>query len=119
MISIILDDAKVVAGDRISGHVTYVTTEQTLPKTAKVELVWRTEGRGTKEHEIVRSLTLSPTEFSTGSAIPFAFQTPYEGPITYNGSLLRIIWEIKTTVTLPGLRVKKDELAYPFSVICR
>ena len=119
MISIVLDDVRVVAGDRISGHVTYSPNEKTPPKTATVELVWRTEGRGTKEHEVVRSLTLSPAELSTGSAIPFTFQTPYEGPITYNGSLLRIIWEIKTTVTLPGLGFKKDELAYPFSVICR
>ncbi len=44
MISIILDDDKVLAGDRISGHITYSSPQQTTPKNAKIELLWRTEG---------------------------------------------------------------------------
>lgn len=119
MISIILDDAVVVAGDRLSGHLIYSPADQTLPKDAQIALLWRTEGRGTKEHEIVRSRALSPQQLLSGIAIPFAFQTLADGPVTYNGLLFRIIWEVKTTLTLPGLRFKKNETAHPFSIICR
>ena len=117
MINLILDEDIVAAGDRISGKLAYPT--QTVPKAAKVELLWYTEGRGTCDRKIIDTFSLDPQQLTLGLPLPFTLQTPYEGPITYNGSLLRIIWSIKASISSPGMISKKEEKTKLFSVVCR
>lgn len=116
-IRLFLDEESVAAGDRISGKLSYPT--QTVPKAAKVELLWHTEGRGTCDRKVIDTLSLDPKQLTLGLPIPFTLQTPYEGPITYNGALLRILWSVKVSISLPGMISKKEEQTQLFSVVCR
>ena len=116
-ISLILNEDIVAAGDRISGKLAYPT--QTVPKEAKVELLWYTEGRGTCDRKIIDTLSLDPKQLALGLPLPFTLQTPYEGPISYNGALLRILWSVKVSIALPGMLSKKEEETQLFSVVCR
>ena len=116
-ISLILDEEKVAAGDRLSGKLSYAT--QTPPKEAKVELRWRTEGRGTRDTEVVDTCLLDPQQLTIGIPLPFLVTTPADGPITYNGSLFRVIWEIKATVVFPGMLARKEEDTQLVDVVCR
>lgn len=115
--SLVLNEKLVASGDRLSGKLSYPT--QTPPKRVTVELLWRTEGRGTGDRKIIDTCSIDPQQLTLGLAIPFTVQTPYEGPITYNGALFRIIWEIKATVVLPGMLTKKEEQTQPVSIVCR
>ena len=112
-----LDQEVVRAGDRLSGKLSYPT--QTLPKQVTVELLWRTEGRGTRDRQTIDTCSINPQQLTLGLPIPFTVQTSYEGPVTYNGSLFRIIWEIKATVTFSGMLAKKEEQTQPVNVLCR
>ncbi len=116
-ISLVLNEETVMAGDRLSGKLSYLTS--TPPKQVTVELLWRTEGRGTRDRQVIDTYSIDPQQLTLGLAIPFTVQVPYEGPITYNGSLFRIIWEIKATVVLPGMLAKKEKQTQPVSITCR
>lgn len=117
MINIALDQEIIVAGDRISGHLT--CTQPTELKQAQIDLFWRTEGRGKAEEASIVTLPIDLKQLNACQPIPFSFTTPYEGPITYDGALLRIFWEIRATLVSPGLMSKKETFSQPFTVIVR
>jgi hypothetical protein len=121
MIHLTLDQHTVAAGHSLSGTLIYQQTSsrQHAPDRTTLELRWYTEGRGTCDRQTIHSLTLNPEKLATGVPIPFTLKIPDEGPITYNGSLLRIIWEVQAKANYPGLLSGKDKLVQPFTVICR
>jgi hypothetical protein len=115
MIHLTLDQTTVAVGSRLAGT---LTCEQ-VPKQATLDLRWYTEGRGTRDRQIIQSLTLNPEKIFTGKPLHFELQIPDEGPITYNGSLLRILWEVKARVSYLGLLAAKDNVHQPLIVLCR
>jgi hypothetical protein len=121
MIHLTLDHHTVAAGHSLSGTLIYgeTSSRQNPPDKTTLELRWYTEGRGTLDLKSIHSLTLNPEKLATGLPIPFTLKIPDEGPITYNGSLLRIIWEVRANADYPGLLSGKDKLVQPFTVICR
>jgi hypothetical protein len=108
-------DQTVTVGSCLEGTLTY---EQPL-KQATVELRWYTEGRGSCDRQTIQSLTLNPEKTFTGEPLHFELQIPDDGPITYNGALLRILWEVRAQVTYPGLLSAKDSVTQPLVVLCR
>jgi hypothetical protein len=120
MIQLTLDQQTVAAGHSLSGTLVYLgAPRKSPPDKTTLELRWYTEGRGTRDLQTIHSLTLNPEKLATGVPIPFTLKIPDEGPITYNGSLLRIIWEVRAKADYPGLLSGKDKLVQPFTVICR
>jgi hypothetical protein len=122
MIHLTLDQATLTVGDRLCGQLTYqaqaaTQLPNTLPTKGAVELGWRTEGRGDRDHAIIQSQPLDLPALLNGRSIPFTFQIPPEGPITYDGLLFRVMWEITVSLTLPGLSRKKETVAHGFSVM--
>lgn len=116
-ISLMLDEEKVAAGDRLSGKLSCAI--KTPPKEAKVELRWYTEGRGTPDSQVVDTYLLDPQQLTIGVPLAFSVATPAEGPITYNGSLLRILWEVRVSISFAGVLAKKETTARLVNVVCR
>ena len=116
-VSFVLGGEAVAAGDRLSGKLSHPT--QVPPQQVKVEIFWHTEGRGTPDRKVIDVCSIDPQQLTLGLAIPFTVQTPFEGPITYNGSLFRIMWKLRATVVFPGMLAKKEERALPVNVVCR
>jgi hypothetical protein len=56
-----------------------------VPKNAVIRVVWRAEGRGDPERHVVQ--TLEPDVLT--------FEIPTDSPITYDGQLFRIIWQLE------------------------
>jgi hypothetical protein len=86
MIRIALSEQKVKNGERVKGSVTFEGSK--APRKIEVICRWRIEGKGRSHEEVVDR---SESEAMT---IPFDFAIPREGPLSYDGQLLRIIWEI-------------------------
>lgn len=116
-LNLIIDDGSVAAGDRLSGKLSYPT--QVPIKEIRVELRWYTEGRGTRDSKVVDTCALDPQQLTIGIPVPFSLQTPHDGPVTYNGSLFRVIWEVRAMVVLSGMLNKKEKQARPVNVVCR
>jgi hypothetical protein len=69
-----------------------------------VEVGWRTEGRGDPDSAVVQS-----TEMVTDGTAPpgmrdvsVDFTVPADGPVSYDGKILRIIWEVRVRVAAGG-----------------
>ena len=78
MIRIALSDTTVRNGEHVKGSVTWEAEGKT-PRKIEVACRWRVEGRGRTREEIVAS------HESHESVIPFDFEIPKEGPLTYHG----------------------------------
>lgn len=112
-IAIRLDQTQLTVGEQLSGTVSWNPPDRHQPvKSASLELRWRTEGRGTRDSSVVYKEVLDLDRLASSSfrPIPFSVRIPEEGPTTYNGSLIRILWELTISIKVPGLfkRAQKE-----------
>ena len=117
MITITLDRRDYVVGDRVTGHVLWNPSSQSNPRGIIVMAQWRTEGRGDSTSDIVAELRADagPTGFTPPVQLPFELTLPSDGPISYNGKLIRVIWEIIVRIDLPmALDTRHKEMFYVF-----
>lgn len=121
MIDVHLSSTAIAAGETLSGTLTWNAPNAKVPKKATISIGWVTEGRGTRDRRTVQEVALDPNQLasSQGVPIPFSLQIPPEGPITYNGSLIRIIWEMKVLIDLPGLFARDDKQSWQVEVLPR
>lgn len=89
MINIYLDKDTIEVGTKLSGSCLWTPASKEEKKTLKLFIGWRTEGRGDIDKE-----TIYETEIQPSSRAYFNCQIPITGPVSYDGELLRIIWEI-------------------------
>lgn len=89
MIYLQLNDHCVEVGTKLTGSCLWTPDATEGNKPLKLMIGWRTEGRGTVDQE-----TLYETEVQPSVRSHFSCQIPVGGPVSYDGQLLRIIWEI-------------------------
>lgn len=67
-----------------------------------ISLQWRTKGRGDRNSAIVHTLTIPFTDGPprTTTRVPFRLALPPDGPVSYSGTLLEVIWEVHARVDL-------------------
>jgi hypothetical protein len=111
MIRIELSGQTVRNGEHLKGSVTWSAEGGKTPRKMEVVCRWRIEGRGRSREEIVDSAE------SSGTVIPFDFEIPKEGPLSYDGQLLRIIWEIVASADIPMARDQTEVVV--FTVVAR
>ena len=98
MIRLELEQDAVVNGDHLRGHAEW-TSDGKQPRKFEVICRWRVEGKGRKYEEVVDlELDVSPGAHAT---LQFDFKIPMAGPLTYDGKLFRIVWEIVARADLP------------------
>lgn len=122
MIDIQLDDTQLGWGDRLSGQFIWQPDNpDKIPKSADVSINWFTEGRGTGDRQTVEKQPLDPQkllDFKT-RPFPFTFTIPREAPMTYDGYLFRLMWELEVKIVFPGFFRPKDQAACVFQVLPR
>lgn len=112
MIRIQIPSEQVEVGSALKGQVTWTPEKESKPRGLRVTLGWRTEGRGnTKEGTCDET---ERTDIAPGSTVtlPFEFHVPIDEPVSYDGKLMKIIWEITVQVDLPFARdeIEKREI---------
>lgn len=111
MIRLELEQDAVVNGDHLRGNAEW-TTEGKQPRKFEVICRWRVEGKGRKYEEVVDlELDVSP---GAHASLPFDFEIPMVGPLSYDGKLFRIVWEIVARADLP--LAFDEEQTKPFTV---
>jgi hypothetical protein len=93
MINIYLRETEVSLGDFLEGRCQWFPDTEDRKKKAIVTVGWRTEGRGDVDHQFFTELSLNPEELTT-----FRCQIPINAPPSYDGELIRIIWEVKVEI---------------------
>ena len=68
------------------------------PRNILIRCRWRIEGKGCAHEHIVDEYVEHEIGTRTEMAIPFHFKIPLEGPLSYEGKLFHIVWEIVVRV---------------------
>ncbi|MFM1841715.1 MAG: hypothetical protein RLZZ490_448 [Cyanobacteriota bacterium] len=90
MITLELNQDQFFPGQMVRGDCYWQAPEETRSCSAKLSIGWRTEGRGDVEHNwFTQTITLVPQ-----MAVPFEWEIPLNVPLSYDGELIRILWEV-------------------------
>ncbi len=101
---------------RIAGTVRLDAPQPMRARRVVVELEWHTEGRGDRDRAAVGKVEVHTGDIPEGEhAWPFSFSVPPEGPISYHGHLIQILWVVRATIDIPWARDRKTE--YPLTVL--
>ena len=98
-------------GDTVAGEISWRPEEETRVKGLRVELLWRTEGRGDSDDAVVARFDgdIGETVGVTGITVPFSLTLPREGPMSYDGQIIRILWTVRARADIPwGIDVKAE-----------
>jgi hypothetical protein len=106
MIRIEMKNDAVAVGERVAGQVVWSSQGGKQPRKIEVFCRWRLEGKQ-KAETLVDSATEEQIESRSQVVLPFDFEVPFVDPVSYDGKLFRIIWEIVATADLP---FAKDEV---------
>ncbi|NJK39312.1 MAG: hypothetical protein HC825_06265 [Oscillatoriales cyanobacterium RM1_1_9] len=102
MISLQLQDNILEVGETLTGQFRWTGTA--TPKAINLRVCWRTEGRGTVDTEAIYT-----NAFVGTTSFTFSCKLPPIGPISYDGQILRVIWEVRAAADFPGLFRRKEE----------
>ncbi|MEO1094022.1 MAG: hypothetical protein AAFX01_03880 [Cyanobacteria bacterium J06638_28] len=111
----------VTLGNELAGTLVWYSSEGAIPQDASAFVYWYTEGRGDRDQQTIGKIPLAPEQLIAGQQvdIPFAMPIPHSGPITYNGSLIRVIWAVQAWVKLPRIPKRDTTQTWPFQVMPR
>ena len=98
MISVKIDDDMVMAGEFLTGRVYWSGRR---PRRIIVAAVWETEGEANRVRGVGRAMEHVPR--GAEETFPFRLLIPHEGPITFNGELVSVVWKLKVRVDQRGL----------------
>ncbi len=99
-------------GGSIGGRLIVDVLNGQRARELRVELRWRTEGRGDRNEEKVAAQTVLSGDLPAmqSAAMPFTLDVPDAGPITYEGHLIRIRWFVRGVVDVPWGKDIFDEV---------
>ena len=101
-----LENSRCLPGQMLQGSVSWEF--DSTPKQLTLQVSWNTSGKGTDDSETVFTEDWSPDSKSGQKG--FQFQLP-RGPISVQGNLINIGWEIECTSKRP-----KDSCTMPFEL---
>jgi hypothetical protein len=101
MIQIKLEGQQVRAGERLRGQALWNSSGSKQPRKIEVTCQWRIEGKGRAKKEVVERTLEPDIRDRTQVTVPFDFAISTLGPLSYEGKLLSIIWEVVARVDLP------------------
>jgi hypothetical protein len=120
MIDLRLQQDQVMVGEMLQGSLAFYPDSPKTVKEAIVSIGWHTEGRGSQDEAKVQEMVFDATHFSGGSGmVPFQFQIPAAGPVSIEGQLIRVIWQVSVKLDLAGMFAKDLKQQQPFRVLPR
>jgi hypothetical protein len=117
VIRVELSQEKVRNGDSLTGRVVWTASGKKQPRKIEAICRWRIEGKGRRKETIVDQELDLGVESRSEVSVPFDFTIPLYGPLSYDGKLLRVVWEVVGRADLP---FAIDEVeTKPFTVVAR
>jgi hypothetical protein len=90
MISIQLKQTQISPGQILRGDCYWQTNSDKEFQPATLKIGWRTEGRG----NVDKDQFSQKIKLASLVSVPFEYEIPLNGPLSYDGQLIRIIWEV-------------------------
>jgi hypothetical protein len=117
MIHLKLDKEEYSLGDLVSGNFSFEPENSTKVKKVVVSCGWKTEGRGNEDkyHYSQQDFMPSDIDVTQPFSSEFALPIPQEGPCSYEGFLLRVVWHIELQIVIPWAKDLKK--SHTFTVL--
>lgn len=74
------------------------------PTEVRIELRWFTEGRGTTNSATVDRVVVDAAQGPIPPEVEATLTVPTAGPLTYDGVLVRVRWEVRATLDVSWAR---------------
>ena len=107
MIAIALENATISTGNVLKGSVQWKADADRRPRRIIIAAEWETEGFGKKDKGRARAVAVTPGRNEREASFPVRFMIPYEGPVTFEGTLIKLRWILRVRVDQFGF----DEFA--------
>jgi hypothetical protein len=101
MIRVELSQEKVRNGDLLTGRVVWTASGKKQPRKIEAICRWRIEGKGRRKETIVDQELGLDVESRSEVSVQFDFTIPLHGPLSYDGKLFRVVWEVVGRADLP------------------
>jgi len=109
MISVTLSEDVVRLGEDVRGTASWAGQSR-QPKAATATLRWYTEGRGNQDREEVATVEQQLDGPSAGlSTFAFSLRMPVDAPVTYDGMMIRLRWEVNVELDIPWGRNEHEQ----------
>ena len=112
MIRVDLAQERVHNGEHLTGTMTWRAESAKVPRKLEVACRWRVAGKGRSREEVVGVLREEEIGSRTEVSMPLEFAIPMLGPLTYDGKLFRIIWEVAAFADLPMARDEQTVVTF-------
>jgi hypothetical protein len=101
MIRLEVQQESVRTGEQVTGHASWSSSGGKAARTFRVICRWRIEGKGRRKEDVIDTA-------GGGNQVAFEFEIPLSGPLSYDGKLFRIIWEIFAIADIPFARNEEE-----------
>lgn len=90
------------AGDTVSGKVAVLVNKNCTCRDLEIRLVWKTHGRGNRKVETIAADSVFSGEWQSGQrhTHDFSFTFP-DGPPSYHGDYLNVVWAVEAQADIP------------------
>jgi hypothetical protein len=105
-------------GDIVRGRVDWYTDGR-APKGVSAQLEWGTQGRGTRNVGVQGRVRHDGESGPIPPSFDFQFPIPPEGPMSYDGRLLRVLWQVTARIEIPWGRDENAGVAFRVVPVAR
>lgn len=113
MIRIELKQTELRAGETLTGRVVWNADGGKQPRKIDVAVRWIMSGKGERREIAVHQASEADVASKAQIVMPLSVEIPF-GPLTYEGKLFKIAWEVQARADLP-FAIDQTESA-PFTV---
>ncbi len=108
MIDLTLNAESYRPGEELSGYASWLFEK--VPKKLDIRLFWYTQGKGTEDALIVKSIPVDP--LSRQGSQEFRFPLP-KAPYSFSGRLISLIWAVEIIAEPSWESARKELLLSP------
>lgn len=101
MIRIEMRATEIRAGETLSGQAIWSSDKGKTPRKVAVTVQWVVAGKGAKYEHVVGDAVEEDIGSKSQVVVPFELEVPALGPLSYEGKLFRISWEVTARADLP------------------
>jgi len=103
MLKFRVDRSQLTLGETVRGQGTWTAEKDVSPRSVTLRVGWRTAGRGTPQTGFFFEKRVEPGPVRAGQTVDIDFECrlPDQAPVSYEGKLIRVLWEVSIQVDLP------------------
>ena len=111
MIRIELAQTEILVGETLTGQVVWSRSGGRQPRRIMVAVHWVASGKGKRREVVIHQMSEEDVASQSQIVVPLSVEIPF-GPLTYDGKLFKISWDVSARADLPLAIDETEKLAF-------